>query len=627
MKKIFLAFLLITSVSIYGQTYNFNISVTDSLREISPYIYGTNQSGEDVNNTFFRIGGNRLTGYNWENNASHAGTDYYNSSDNYLPWVMGIESESNVPASVMISHHENSLSQGANSLVTLQMAGYVAKDKDGTVTEGQTAPSSRWNQAVSAKGSDFSLNPDLTDNYVYMDELVNKLVNEFGYAGSETGIFAYCLDNEPALWPSTHPRLHPAQATCNEVVNNGIELSMAVKNVDAGAKIFGPVFYGFSAYYNLQDAPDWPTVSNKKGYDWFIDYYLDEFKKAETAQGKRLLDVLDLHWYPEAKGDNRISDNTSNSENDVAARLQAPRSLWDNNYTENSWIGQWFSDYLPLLPKVKQSIDKYYPGTKIAITEFTYGGEDNISGAITTADVLGIFGKYDVYAASFWAGNENSSYIYEGYKIFRNYDGNKSVFGNLYVPSVTSDSVNSSVYSSISSLDNKFHIIAINKSSETATANFNINQSSQIFDGKVWCLDGTQSSIRQLPDAVNITDNSFSYQLPALSICHFIFENDVPFDVELSKPENFEIEVNSYPNPFNNSLKIEYSIPSKDFEKIEIFDISGKTVKTYLNPAKSGVIEWDGKDNNGNLTASGVYNVAFFANKKIIASSKIMLLK
>jgi hypothetical protein len=348
-----------------------------------------------------------LTGYNWENNASSAGTDWNNSSDNYLTWNAGISNE-NEPGIVTTTFHNQNLERGIYSLVTLQMAGYVAKDKSGTVSAAQTAPSSRWDKVQFVRGNAFSLAPSLTDTSVYMDEYVNFLVNIFGLANTANGIKGYALDNEPALWPSTHPRIHPNAPTCNEVVQRGIALSNAVKNVDPYADIFGPVLYGFSAYYHFQDAADWVTVSNGKGYTWFIDYYLDEMKKAETTYGKRLLNVLDVHWYPEATGDIRITDTNANSANDKAARLQAPRTLWDSHYSENSWIGQWYSPYLPLIPKLMASINQYYPGTKLAFTEFTYGGERDISGAIATADVLGVFGKYGVYFATFWPDNINT---------------------------------------------------------------------------------------------------------------------------------------------------------------------------------------------------------------------------
>ena len=46
--------------------------------------------------TFDRAGGNRWTAYNWETNASNAGSDYIYNNDNYL-------SSSNVPAEAVRS--------------------------------------------------------------------------------------------------------------------------------------------------------------------------------------------------------------------------------------------------------------------------------------------------------------------------------------------------------------------------------------------------------------------------------------------------------------------------------------------------------------------------------------------
>ena len=73
---------------------NINIDLGADKKEISPYIYGINQYGIDVNKvsaTAYRQGGNRMTAYNWENNASNAGSDWKHSSDNNL-------SNSNEPA-------------------------------------------------------------------------------------------------------------------------------------------------------------------------------------------------------------------------------------------------------------------------------------------------------------------------------------------------------------------------------------------------------------------------------------------------------------------------------------------------------------------------------------------------
>lgn len=166
------------------------------------------------------------------------------------------------------------------------MAGFVAKDKNGIVDSADTAPSSRWNYVKFTKGSPLSLTPNTEDDTVFMDEYVNFLVHNYGKANSATGVKGYELDNEPALWPSTHPRIHPANTTCQELIQRSVSLAKAIKSIDTSAEVFGPVAYGFSSYYNCQTAPDWPTVSAGKGYSWFLDYYLDEMKKAGAAASK-----------------------------------------------------------------------------------------------------------------------------------------------------------------------------------------------------------------------------------------------------------------------------------------------------------------------------------------------------
>ena len=57
-----------------------------------------------------------------------------------------------------------------------------------------------------------------------------------------------------------------------------------------------------------------------------------------TSAGRRLVDVLDLHWYPEARGGGVRITEADASAAVAAARVQAPRSLWDPGYAETSWI-------------------------------------------------------------------------------------------------------------------------------------------------------------------------------------------------------------------------------------------------------------------------------------------------
>ncbi len=397
---------------------DYHINTNQVIGQISSYIYGVNMPAVTDFSTARRMGGNRLTGFNWENNASNAGVDYYHSSDNYIPWILGVpSSDYDVPGISLTTFHNTSLSQDNYTLLTLPMAGYAARDKYGTVEVSETAPSSRWVEVINRKGSPFVLMPDTTDNVLYIDELLNFIINAYGTANTATGVKGYIMDNEPALWVYTHPRLHSDTLTIAELMSKSIDLAATVKEMDSFAEVFGPDLYGFSAFLDLQGASDWADYSGT--YDRFTDAYLDLMRQASDSAGYRLLDVLDVHWYPEPEG--VYSGDTSQTVSET--RMQVPRTLWDSTYVEDSWIGQYFSPVV-LLHYLNNSIEEYYPGTKLSITEYDYGASNHISGGIAQVEALGIFGKYGVYFASKWGSSEE--YIATAYNIYRNYDGNSN---------------------------------------------------------------------------------------------------------------------------------------------------------------------------------------------------------
>ncbi|WP_248926907.1 glycoside hydrolase family 44 protein [Paenibacillus hamazuiensis] len=508
---------------------NFNIDPTAEKAPISPYIYGTNDELTGTENwTARRMGGNRMSTYNWENNASNAGKDDNWRSDGYVPWFFGNimdRSKWDIPGIGATAFHERSLSKGSYSLLTLQTAGYVAKDKDNTsVTEN--APSSRWVEVKPVKGAPFSLTPDLNDNYVYMDEFVNLIVSKYGKASTATGVKGFEIDNEPALWAENHKYMHPAQTKGVEVLNKSIELAKAVKNIDPTVEMFGPVSYGFSEYLMMDNQAEWDTI--KGSYSWYLDYYLDKLRIESEKTNRRLLDALDLHWYPEATGGGvRISNPyVQNNLETHKARVQAPRSLWDPSYIETSWIGESYSSYLPLIPRIKQSIDMYNPGTKLAFTEYNYGGEDNISGGIAMADVLGIFGKYGVYMANYWKmiAPEKTAYSSAAAKIYNNYDGNNSKYGDTKVKAETTDVENSSVYSSVyKDDDNNLHIIAINKNFDyDMNAAFTIAGDKSYTSAKVWAYDSNSPQITEREGITSISGNTFTLNIPKLTVAHIV---------------------------------------------------------------------------------------------------------
>ncbi len=523
MKKFFMIFSFILILS-FTYSLNINIDTEKEIQKISPYIYGVNQDiPSDVKITARRLGGNRMTGYNWENNASNAGSDWQHYSDNYLIDNLGILIKDKEETGKLLTlFHEKSLSLNAYSLITLPLAGYVSKDKKGPVTEQETAPSERWAKVIFKKNSPFSLEPDKNDDFVYLDEEVNFLVSKYGKANTKNGVKGYALDNEPDLWSLTHPRIHRNKAGTEEYIEKSIEAAKAIKDVDEYAEVFGPASYGYNGFKTFQDAPDYVQTHWK--YGWFLAYYLDRMKKASEKEGKRLLDVLDIHWYPEARGNGkRIVFNQGTPDETALARVNAPRSLWDKDYTEDSWICDIGDCPIALIPKVKEMIDKYYPGTKLAITEYEYGAGYHISGGIALADVLGIFGKYGVYMANYWMV-EWGAYSLAAFRLYRNYDENGGCFGDLSVKATTSDIEKSSVYAALQSKEKgKLHIILINKDLDNIQkADIKIKSKINFKKVKIYGFDKETQGKIILKQESDVKNNSLSFDLPPLSAWHLV---------------------------------------------------------------------------------------------------------
>lgn len=507
------------------------VSVTIDTRlersSISPYIYGVNQDIAGLTSTARRLGGNRLTGYNWENNASNAGSDWIHYSDNYIPQSMGIdEADYGTPGIVAATFHEDTLTNKfPYSLITLQAAGFVSADKNGEVKEDEIAPSSRWKEVRFRKNAEFALTPDLTDDYVYLDEYVYYLVNKFGDAIQSTGIKGYSVDNEPGLWASTHPRIHPEKATCEEIIAKTAELSDAVKNVDPHAEIFGPALYGFNAYTTFQNADDWEN-NYSNTYKWFVDYYLDKMRESSDDAGKRLLDVFDIHYYSEARGGGmRVTFGEDPTDIECnKARLQASRTLWQGSYEEESWITQYApEEFRPIIPRIQESIDQYYPETKLAVTEYDFGAGNYITGGIAQADTLGIFSKNSVYLATYW-GNENKKYIASAMNLYTNYDSKGSAYGNVNIKCDVSDYDLASAYASVQDKNMaEAHIILLNKNYDQATTFYvSVNSNRNYRSATVWGFDRNSNSITRRMPVYSIKDNQFSITMPALSAYHIV---------------------------------------------------------------------------------------------------------
>jgi carboxyl-terminal processing protease len=85
----------------------------------------------------------------------------------------------------------------------------------------------------------------------------------------------------------------------------------------------------------------------------------------------------------------------------------------------------------------------------------------------------------------------------------------------------------------------------------------------------------------------------------------------------------------NYPNPFNPVTKITFKLPDPSIVSLVIYDITGRQIKTLTSswyPAGSHQIQWDGRDDRGNLVASGIY-VYRINTGNYSQARKMMLLK
>ncbi len=482
----------------------FDVDTFAARHTISPYVYGTNMPDWDRDTgrmALVRLGGNRWTAYNWENNASNAGSDWYHQNDSFL-------GGGETPGGAIRAFVDPAHDAGAAALITVPIAGYVAADKDG---DGDVAGTPdylnvRFHESIADKPDAPSLSPDLGDGVVYQEELVHWAEETFD------GTVFYSLDNEPDLWDHTHARIRTSQLTYAELVDRSVEYATAIRATAPDAKIFGPVHYGWQGMIDLQSAPDASGT--------FVDHYLAAMREASDEAGARLLDVLDVHWYPEARGGGVRITGDDASDAVAAARVQAPRSLWDPDYVEDSWIARdGAGGAIALLPWLREKIDAGYAGTRIAITEYYYGGGDHVSGGIAQADVLGIFGREGLFAATLWhLGATDDRFIHGAFALYRDYDGSGGRFGDLSVEALTDDIDSSAVYASVdSSGTDRVVLVAINRTGGELGAGIAVTHATELTTAAVYQLTAASPDPAAAGTLDAVATNAFRYDMPPLS--------------------------------------------------------------------------------------------------------------
>jgi Glycoside hydrolase family 44/Bacterial Ig-like domain (group 3) len=502
----------------FSQAPTLTVDASGSRHAISPDIYGIANYGLDA--TFakeiqvgnIRWGGDGTTRYNWQVDSSNSGFDWY---------FMGGNGETTpVPsasADLMVNTYKP-----ADALITIPIIPYVNKSAAWTCSfpvsiygaQQSTNPYVHPN-GETCGNSIATNNTQLIDNDIYANHIdnttslqqqwVQHLVSTFGTA-AKGGVKFYQLDNEPYGWSNTHRDVMPVQAPYPTITQLGQQYAAAVKQADSTAFVLGPSDFTLGGWVG-----DTSNTSPQGGL-YAGEYYLQQMAAYEKAHGQRILDYFDEHYYFTVSS--------------PAAQLASTRTLWDPTYNGGTWVETYdFKGPMQLIPRFRGWISTYYPGTLLSLSEYSIdSGNKSIVDAIAEMDVLGIFGREPIDFADMWNPPGPQDPIAYAFRMFRNYDGNGSQFGDTSISAVSSDQGSLSIYAAQRSSDNAVTILVINKttgalSSSIALSNLTLPAAAQVYT----YTSASLTSIAHPSDAA-ITSGILSYTFPGYSAVIFVVQ-------------------------------------------------------------------------------------------------------
>ena len=266
----------------------------------------------------------------------------------------------------------------------------------------------------------------------------------------------FAMDHAPELWGITHYDVHPGCTTYDEILSKYLLYTRQLHSYVKDVEFVGPVTSGWEYY--------WDSAAGEKdkaahGDRDFLPWFLNRLRVNDQARGWRSLHVLDIQYYPAAVTNDLVDEKTA------ALRLRSTRSLWDEAYVDESWI----NEPVYLIPRMKALIDVNYPGTKLGISEWNWGAENTMNGALAIADVLGIYGREDLYYAAYAQYPALNSPGFFAFKMYTNFDDLGSRFGDTSIMAKSSDENVLSSYAALDSATGDLHVMLVNKRPDEKT--------------------------------------------------------------------------------------------------------------------------------------------------------------
>lgn len=132
------------------------------------------------------------------------------------------------------------------------------------------------------------------------DSTVGILENWFGKNGlgfDKSKIQYWSMDNEAEIWSGTHNDIMPVQLSAEDFMQKYFAVAKKARAAYPNIKLTGPVTANEWQWYRWGSAN---ITADGKTYPW-LEYFIKRIDEEQKASGIKLLDVLDIHFYPNSK--------------------------------------------------------------------------------------------------------------------------------------------------------------------------------------------------------------------------------------------------------------------------------------------------------------------------------------
>jgi len=251
------------------------------------------------------------------------------------------------------------------------------------------------------------------------------------------------MDNEPDIWSGTHDDAMPTQCSGEAYMQKYFAVAKAARAAFPDAKLCGPVPCNEWQWYDYQA---WGGLG---GLCW-LEFFIKRVSEEERSSGVKLLDVIDIHFYPESADPDRI--------------LGGHRVYFDRGYSypdangvresSGGWDGSISGEYV--LGRCRDWLSKYsMSGVGVGVTETDVNTDDPRLLAPWYASCMGEFMKNsgEVFAPWSWKYG-----MWETLHLFARYNRSH------YLPISDSQDADVSLYPSVDPLSGKATIAAVNRS-------------------------------------------------------------------------------------------------------------------------------------------------------------------